>query len=66
MKHRGVDFDVEEIPPSWWRWKIYPKIEAGPKVICTMKFQTRAAAIDACIVEINSVLDKGQRGSGSK
>jgi len=36
MKHRGVDFDVEEIPPS--RWKIYPKIEAGPKVICTMKF----------------------------
>jgi hypothetical protein len=30
VKHRGVDFDVEEEPPFWWRWKIYPKIEAGP------------------------------------
>jgi hypothetical protein len=66
MKHRGVDFDVEESPPSWWRWIIYPKIKAGRKVICTMQFQTRDAAIDACIVEINSGLDKGQRGSGSK
>ena len=66
MKHRGVDFDVEEIPPSWWRWKINSKIETGPEVICTMQFQTRDAALDACIVEINSSLDKGQRGSGSK
>jgi hypothetical protein len=47
-------------------WKIYPTTQAGPKVICTMKFRTRAAAIDACIVETNSLLDKGQRGSGSK
>jgi hypothetical protein len=51
MKHRGVDFDVEENPPSWWRWKIYPKIEAGPKVIGDMIFQTREAAVAACIVE---------------
>ena len=58
MKHRGVDFDVEEKPLSWWQWKIYPKIEAGPKVVGNMTFQTRAAAIAACIVEINSGLDQ--------
>jgi hypothetical protein len=66
MKHRGVDFDVEENPPSWWRWKIYPKTEAGPKVIGDMIFQTREAAVAACIVQINSGLERGQRGGGSK
>jgi hypothetical protein len=66
MKHRGGDFDVEQNPPSWWHRKIYPKIEAGPKVIGNMKFQSREAAVAACIVEINSGLDAGQRGGGSK
>ena len=66
VKHRGVDFDVEQRPPSWWHWKIYPKMEAGPKVVGNMKFQTREAAIAACIVEINSGLDRGQRGGGSE
>jgi hypothetical protein len=41
MKHRGVDFDVEEDPPSFWHSKIYP--EAGPMVIGDMRFQTRGA-----------------------
>jgi hypothetical protein len=31
MKHRNIDFDVEEVEPSKWQWKIYPKIEAGLK-----------------------------------
>ena len=57
MKHRGVDFDVEEDPPSFWHWKIYP--EAGPMVIGDM-------TVDACIIEINLGLDKGQRGGGSE
>jgi hypothetical protein len=51
---------------KWWHWKIYPKMEAGPKVVGNMKFQTREAAIAACIVEINSGLDRGQRGGGSE
>ena len=51
MKH-----DVEEKPPSWWHWKIYPKLEAGPTVVGNMKFQTRAAAIAACIVAIDTAL----------
>jgi hypothetical protein len=62
MKHRGIDFDVEENPPSFWHWKIYS--EAGPMVIGDMKFQTWGAAVDACIVEINLGLDKGERGDG--
>jgi hypothetical protein len=66
MKHRGVDFDVEEYPPSWWHWKIYPKIEGDQPAISNMKFQTREAAVDACIVEINGLLDKGQRADGSE
>jgi hypothetical protein len=66
MKHRGVDFDVEENPPSWWHWKIYPRAEGGQPVIANMKFQTRDAAVDACIIEINGLLDKGQNGGGAE
>jgi hypothetical protein len=62
MKHRGVDVDVEEKPPSWWHWKIYPRAEGDQPVIGNMKFQTREAAVDACIVEIKLGLDKGERG----
>jgi hypothetical protein len=58
VNHRGIDFDVEEKPPSWWHWKIYPKIEASPTVVGNMKFQTRAAAVVACIVVIDSGLDQ--------
>jgi hypothetical protein len=65
MKHRGVDFDVEEKPPSWWHWKLYPR-EGGQPVIANMKFQTRDAAVDACIIEINGLLDKGQNGGGAE
>ena len=57
MKHRSIDFDVEEIGPSKWRWKIYPKIEVGPKVIGETLLASRDAAIAACIVEINDGLD---------
>jgi hypothetical protein len=66
MKYRGVDFDVEEKPPSWRHWKIYPRTEGGQPVIGNMKFQTREAAVDACIVEINGLIDKGQRDGRSE
>jgi len=56
VKHRGIDFDVEEKPPSWWHWKICPKTETSPTVVGNMKFQTRAAAIAACIVAIDTAL----------
>jgi hypothetical protein len=41
MKHRGIDFGVEEDQPGLWRWIIYPKIEAGPKVIGEPKLLSR-------------------------
>jgi hypothetical protein len=31
VRNRGTEFDVEEGPPSWWHWTIYPG--AGPDVI---------------------------------
>jgi hypothetical protein len=65
VKHRGVDFDVEEDRPGLWRWKIYPKIEAGPKVIGEAKNRSREAAVAAAIEEINNGLERGRRGGGS-
>jgi hypothetical protein len=66
MMHRGVGFDVEEKPPSWRHLKIYPTTEGDQPVIGNMKFQTRNPAVDACIVKINGLLDKGQRGGRSE
>ncbi len=37
MKHRDIDYAVEEDRPGIWRWIIYPKIEAGPKVVSEPK-----------------------------
>jgi hypothetical protein len=31
MKHRDVDYGVEEDVPGQWRWIIYPKIEHGQR-----------------------------------
>jgi len=52
MKHRGIDFDVEEAAPHKWRWKIYPKIENVPKIIGGELFDSRRSAIEACLTEI--------------
>jgi hypothetical protein len=65
VKHRGVDFDVEEDRPGLWRWKIDPKIEAGPKLIGEAKYRSREAAVAAAIEEINNGLERGRRGGGS-
>jgi hypothetical protein len=58
VKHRDVEYGVEEDRPGLWRWIIYPKIEAGQKVIGELKFRTREAAVSACIEEINSGLER--------
>lgn len=56
MKHRGVDFEVEEISPSKWRWKIYQKIGIGSKIISDPDYANQAAAAIACVNKINSEL----------
>jgi hypothetical protein len=57
VKYRNIDYDIEEIALAQWRWKIYPKIEIGPKETSEATFGSRDAAIAACIIEINNGLD---------
>ena len=57
MKHRNIDYDVEEIALAQWRWKVYPKIEIRSKETSEATFGSRDAAIAACIVEIENGLD---------
>lgn len=58
LRHRGTEFDVEEGPPSWWHWTIYP--EAGPDVTGDARFRTREAAVAACIGEINNRIERSR------
>jgi hypothetical protein len=52
LKHRDVEYSVEEDQPGLWRWTIFPKIENGPKIVG--EFRTREVAVAACIEEINN------------
>jgi hypothetical protein len=58
MKHRGIDFGVEEDQPGLWRWIIYPKIEAGPEVVGEPSFLSHEAAVSSAIDEVNNGLDR--------
>ncbi len=40
MRHRETEFDVEEGPPSWWHWIIYPG-GALPEIIGETMFHRR-------------------------
>ena len=60
VKHRNIDYGVEEDRPGLWRWIIYPKIEVGPKVIGEAKYSTREAAVSAWIEEINNGLERAR------
>jgi hypothetical protein len=57
VKHRNIDYGVET---GLWRWIIYPKIEAGPKVIGEAKHRTREAAVESAIEEINNGLERSR------
>ena len=56
MKHRDIDFDVNEVAPSEWRWTIYQKLPA-PKVVGKISFATHDEAVEACRQEIDDGLD---------
>ena len=58
VKHRGIDYGVQEDRPGIWRWIIYPKTEGGPKVVGDAKHLTRERAVEACIEEINNGLER--------
>jgi hypothetical protein len=58
VKHRGVDYGVQEDRPGLWRWIIYPQMEAGPKVIGDAKHKSREAAVASAIEEINNGIER--------
>jgi hypothetical protein len=61
MKHRNVDFDVEEVQPGRWRWSIFPETEGGPKAVGQPKYKTRELAVEAAIEEINNAFERARR-----
>jgi hypothetical protein len=59
MKHRTVDFEVQEVQPGRWRWIIRPalgRIVEGPP-----KFKTPEQAVAAGIEEINNGIERSRR-----
>ena len=58
MKHRTVDYDVQEVQPGLWRWNIYPgnrHIQGRPQ------FRSRELAVAACHAEINDGIERTGR-----
>jgi hypothetical protein len=55
MKHRTVDYDVQEVEPGLWCWNIYPE---GRTVQGPPHFRTREKAVEAYIEEINNGIER--------
>jgi hypothetical protein len=57
VKHRTVEYDVQEVQPGLWRWNIYPgnRVVQGPP-----HFRTRELAVQACHGEINNGIERTQ------
>jgi hypothetical protein len=60
VKYRDVEYDIEEVQPGRWRWKIYAKSEPGLNVVGEPKHRTREKAVEACIEEINNAFERGR------
>jgi hypothetical protein len=52
MRYRSIDFDVEEVSPDKWRWKIYAS-EFSPNITGDPEYVSRDAAIGGCIQKID-------------
>jgi hypothetical protein len=60
VKHRTVDYDVQEVQPGLWRWNIYP----GNRVVQGRpQFRTRELAVEACHYEINDGIERTRRAN---
>jgi hypothetical protein len=55
MRYRSIDFDVEEVSPEQWRWKIFAS-ELGPAVTGDPDYASRDDAIGGCVEKIDSEL----------
>jgi hypothetical protein len=56
MIYAGINYGLEEDEPGKWRWRIYPKVGDGPKVIGQELYATRDLAEAACKREISDGL----------
>ena len=55
MKHRTVDYDVQEVESGLWRWNIYP---GNRKVQGPAAFRSRERAVEACLAEIDNGIER--------
>jgi hypothetical protein len=61
VKHRTVDFGVQEVEPGRWRWLVAPAI--GAVVQGPVKYRTREQAVAAGMEEINNGIERTRRRS---
>jgi hypothetical protein len=62
VKHRNVEYGVEEDVPGRWRYIIYPGgIGTDERVYGDAKHNTREAAVQAAIYEIDNGLERGRQ-----
>jgi hypothetical protein len=61
VKHRTIDYDVQEEQPGLWRWIIKPP---GRTVQGPLIFRTREQAVEACMEEINNGIERTRRRLG--
>jgi hypothetical protein len=52
MRYRSIDFDVEEVSPNKWRWKIFANNDS-PDITGDREYLSRDAAIGGCIQKID-------------
>jgi hypothetical protein len=55
VKHRTIDYDVQEVEPGLWRWNIFP---GNQKIEGPAEFRTRERAVAACLTEINDGIER--------
>jgi hypothetical protein len=61
MKHRDIEYGVQEDVPGRWRYIIYPKFGTGQRVYGDATHPTRERAVEAAIREIDNGLERGKR-----
>jgi hypothetical protein len=77
MKYANVDYGIQEDELGKFRWRIYPKIEQGPKVISERFYASSDEAEKVCQHEIHDGLksardatrlfrSKGEKHPGDK
>jgi hypothetical protein len=58
LKHRTVDYGVQEVEPGLWRWIILSNNQPIPG---PARFRTRERAVAACLEEINNGIERTRR-----